>query len=43
MYPRIVILSLAKRLENLLMPFFMYGPEITTCRYKGLLQVFIML
>jgi hypothetical protein len=42
-----VISSLAKRLENLLFAVLtlrlVYGPEITTCRYKGLLQEFIML
>jgi hypothetical protein len=47
LYPRVVISSLAERLENLLFPFFIlslvYGPYITTCRYKGLLQEYIML
>jgi hypothetical protein len=42
-YPRVVILSLAKRLENLFLSFFthplVYDPEITTSRYKGLLYV----
>jgi hypothetical protein len=34
LYARVVISSLAKQLENLLLPFFtlplVYGPEITT-------------
>jgi hypothetical protein len=41
LYPRVVISSLAKRLENLLFAILtlplVYGPEITTCRYKCLL------
>jgi hypothetical protein len=41
MYPRVVISSLAKRLENLLFAILtlplVYGLKITTCRYKGLL------
>jgi hypothetical protein len=40
LYPRVVISSLAKRLGNLLFAILtlplVYGPEITTCRYKGL-------
>jgi hypothetical protein len=41
MYPRVVISSLAKRLQKppfsiLILPL-VYGPEITTCHYKGLL------
>jgi hypothetical protein len=36
LYPRVVIPSLAKRLENLLYSILtlplVYGPEITTCR-----------
>jgi hypothetical protein len=48
LYPWVVILSLAKRLEKPpFLPFFtlplVYGPEITTCRYKGLLQELVML
>jgi hypothetical protein len=43
LYPRVVISSLAKRLENLLFAILtlplVYGPEITTCYYKGLLWV----
>jgi hypothetical protein len=42
-YPQVVISLLAKRLENLLCAIltlpFLYVPEITTCRYKGLLWV----
>jgi hypothetical protein len=38
LYPRVVISSLAKRLENLLFailtPLLVYGPEITTCRLQ---------
>jgi hypothetical protein len=41
LYPRVVISSLAKRLEKLLFAILthplVYGLEITTCRYKGLL------
>jgi hypothetical protein len=41
MYPQVVISLLAKRLENLLSAIrtlpLVYGLEITTCRYKGLL------
>jgi hypothetical protein len=47
LYLRVVISSLAERLEK---PFFailafplVYGPEITTCRYKGLLHGLVML
>jgi hypothetical protein len=43
MYPHVVISSPAKRLENLLFLLFtlhlVYGLEIITCRYNGLLQV----
>jgi hypothetical protein len=43
MYPRVVISLLAKRLENLLLSFFIlplvYDPDITTYSYKGLLWV----
>jgi hypothetical protein len=43
LYPRVVISSLAKRLENLLFAILtlplMYGPEITTCHYEGVLWV----
>jgi hypothetical protein len=47
LYPRVVILSLAKRLKKppfaiLTLPF-VCDPEITTCRYKGLLQEYVML
>jgi hypothetical protein len=47
MYPRVVISSLAKRLQRphfaiLTLPL-VYGPEITTCHYKGLLQEYVML
>jgi hypothetical protein len=38
LYPRVVISSLAKRLENLLFAILtlllVYGPEITTCRLQ---------
>jgi hypothetical protein len=41
LYPRVVISSLTGRLENLLFAILtlplVYGPEITTCHYKGLL------
>jgi hypothetical protein len=41
LYTRVVISSLAKQLENLLFAILtlplVYGSEITTCRYKGLL------
>jgi hypothetical protein len=47
MYPRVVISSLAKWLENLLFTILtlpqVYGLEITTCCYKGLLQELVML
>jgi hypothetical protein len=43
LYPRVVISSLAKRLENLIFATLtlslVYGPEITTYCYKGLLWV----
>jgi hypothetical protein len=43
LYPRVVISSLAKRLENLLFAILTlplaYDPEMTTCCYKGLLWV----
>jgi hypothetical protein len=47
LYPRVVISSLAKRLEKpafaiLTLPL-VHDPEITTCRYKGLLQEYVML
>jgi hypothetical protein len=47
LYPRVVISSLAKRLLKppfaiLTLPL-VYGPEIITCYYKGLLQEYIML
>jgi hypothetical protein len=42
-----MISSLAKQLENLLFDILtlplVYGPEITTCHYKGLLQEYIIL
>jgi hypothetical protein len=42
-YPREVISSLAKQLENLLFAILtlplVFGLEITTCHYKGLLWV----
>jgi hypothetical protein len=47
LYPRVVISSLAERLENLLFVIptlpLVYGLEITTCHYKGLLQDLVML
>jgi hypothetical protein len=47
MYPHIVILSLAERLKNLIFTILtlplVYGLEITTCRYKSLLQEYVML
>jgi hypothetical protein len=47
LYPHVVISSLAKQLENLLSTIltllFVYDLEITTCRYKGLLQEYIIL
>jgi hypothetical protein len=47
LYPWIVITSLAKRLEKIsFLSFFtlplVYGPVITTCRYKGLLKEYVM-
>jgi hypothetical protein len=46
-YPRVGISSLAKRQENLIFAILtlplVYGPEITTCCYKGLLYEYIML
>jgi hypothetical protein len=42
-YPQVVISSLAKRLEKPLFAIvtlsLVYDPEITICRYKGLLRV----
>jgi hypothetical protein len=47
LYPRVVILSLIGRLENLLFTILtlplVYDPEITTCHYKGILQELVML
>jgi hypothetical protein len=47
LYPRVVISSLAKQLENLLFVILtlplVYVPEITTCHYKDLLQELVML
>jgi hypothetical protein len=47
LYPRVVISSLAKRLENLIFVILtlplVYDPEITTCCYKGLLHEYVML
>jgi hypothetical protein len=47
LYPRVVISSLAKRLENLLFAILtlplVHGSEITTYHYKGLLQKYVML
>jgi hypothetical protein len=47
LYPRVVISSLAERLENLLFAIrtlpLVYGTEITTCHYKGLLEELVML
>jgi hypothetical protein len=47
LYPRIVISSLIGRLETLLFAILIvplvYGPEITTVRYKGLLPELVML
>jgi hypothetical protein len=47
LYPRIVISSLIERLENLIFDILtlpcVYGIEITTCRYKGLLQELVIL
>jgi hypothetical protein len=47
LYSRVVISSLIGRLENSVLPFFtlplVYGSEITTCHYKGLLQEYVML
>jgi hypothetical protein len=41
LYPQVVISLLAKQLENLLFAILtlplVYGAEITTCHYKGLL------
>jgi hypothetical protein len=47
LYPCVVISSLIGRLQNLIFAILtlplVYGPEITTCRYKGLLQELVML
>jgi hypothetical protein len=47
LYPRVVISSLRGWLENLIFAILtlplVYGPEITICRYKGLLQEYVML
>jgi hypothetical protein len=47
LYPNVVISSLAERLENLLFAIrtltLVYGLEITTCHYKGLLYELVML
>jgi hypothetical protein len=47
LYPRVVILSLHGWLETSFLPFFtlplVYGLEITTCHYKGLLPELVML
>jgi hypothetical protein len=47
LYPRVVISSLAEQLENLLFAILsiplVYGSEITTCCYKGLLYELVML
>jgi hypothetical protein len=46
-YPQIAISPLAKRLENLLFPFFtlplLYGPQIATHRHKGFILEYVML
>jgi hypothetical protein len=47
MYSQVMISLLAEGLEKLLFTIhtlpLVYGPEITTCRYKGLLQEYVML
>jgi hypothetical protein len=47
LYLRVVISSLAKRLGKLLFAILtlplVYGPEITTCHYKDLIQEYVML
>jgi hypothetical protein len=44
LYLCIVISLLAKRIENLLFTTpLVYNPEITICRYKGLLHEYVML
>jgi hypothetical protein len=47
LYPHVVISSPIRDYRTSFLPFFtlplVYGPEITTCRYKGLLQEYVML